>query len=381
MPFKRPSPGTPDSSQSSSNTRPRARSRSPTHNQASSSSHITVITVYIVQAKLDPEIASDLFRVTEGDRVFKDGHDNGVRFHLCHDVGEAEVVVTAVHMRRRLERHIDWEIARDRAIVTPQWLLDSAQQGKPLPCGDYAALHDLQDETEHNCPDTDCHCRSKSESQSPPPNDLSESASPESSKSAQQRDSVAAAEYDVSKLSLSHTARYSCCRASPLICPNQGLIAELDVIRRSRSLEGEERSALSYQRAIAVIKAFPKPITANNLHGEVSKLPYLGQKLLSMIEEYVEDGQIIESATNRDSPRFQALSAFTTIYGIGPHTARKLHAEGMRTIHDLEYRFGETETSAGSELIGRDGHTEDEKKIVERSIQVSLTLRDDFKEK
>jgi hypothetical protein len=144
---------------------------------------------------------------------------------------------------------------KDRAIVTPQWLLDSAQQGKPLPCGDYVALHDLQDETEHNCPDTDCHCRSGSESHSPPPNELSslsESALPKSSKSAQPRDSVAAAEYDVSKLSLSHTARYSCCRASPLICPNQGLVAELDVIRRSRSLEGEERSALSYQRAIAV---------------------------------------------------------------------------------------------------------------------------------
>jgi len=113
MPFKRPSP-TRDSSQSSSNTGPRlkrARSRSPSHDQASSSSHITVITVYIVQAKLDPEIVSDLFRVAEGDQVFEDGHRNGVRFNLCHDVGEAEVVVTAVHMRRRLERHIDWGIA------------------------------------------------------------------------------------------------------------------------------------------------------------------------------------------------------------------------------------------------------------------------------
>jgi hypothetical protein len=53
----------------------------------------------------------------------------------------------------------------------------------------------------------------------------------------------------------------------------------------------------------------------------------------------------------------------------------------MRTIRDLEYRFGETETSAGSELISGDGHAEDEEKIVERSIQVSSTLRDDFKEK
>ena len=84
------------------------------------------------------------------------------------------------------------------------------------------------------------------------PSSLSESTSPGSSSIIKRRDPGALAEYDISKLSLSHTSRYSCCRASPLVCPNQGLVAELDVIRRSRSLEGEERSALSYQRAIAV---------------------------------------------------------------------------------------------------------------------------------
>ena len=49
-------------------------------------------------------------------------------------------------------------------------------------------------------------------------------------------------------------SRYACQRASPLVCPNQALVRELDVIRRSRALEGEERSSLSYQRAASVIK-------------------------------------------------------------------------------------------------------------------------------
>jgi len=53
----------------------------------------------------------------------------------------------------------------------------------------------------------------------------------------------------------------------------------------------------------------------------------------------------------------------------------------MRTVTDLESRYGETDTGMGAELIKRDGHTEEEEKIVERSIQVSLTLRNDFKEK
>ena len=72
---------------------------------------------------------------------------------------------------------------------------------------------------------------------------------------------------------------------------------------------------------------------------------------------------------------------FTTIYGIGPRTARALHANGMRSIDDLEYHYGSPKTGGGAELISSDGHIEDEENIVERSIQVSLTLRDDFSQK
>jgi hypothetical protein len=122
MPFKRPSP-TRESSESSSNTVPplkRLRSCSSSQDQAPSNSRITPVTVYIVQSKLDPELLSDLFRIAERDQIFtgtSDSNHEGVKFDLCHDVGEAEVVVTAVHMRRRLERHVDWE------IVVRSWFL------------------------------------------------------------------------------------------------------------------------------------------------------------------------------------------------------------------------------------------------------------------
>jgi DNA polymerase mu len=38
----------------------------------------------------------------------------------------------------------------------------------------------------------------------------------------------------------------------------------------------------------------------------------------------------------RNSERFQALSLFASIYGIGPFNARKLYDLGVRTIEDLE---------------------------------------------
>lgn len=53
---------------------------------------------------------------------------------------------------------------------------------------------------------------------------------------------------------LNHASKYACQRASLLVCPNQALATELDIIKRSRALEGEERSALSYSRAISVVK-------------------------------------------------------------------------------------------------------------------------------
>jgi hypothetical protein len=43
-------------------------------------------------------------------------------------------------------------------------------------------------------------------------------------------------------------------RRSPLICANQELVMQLAAIRRARELDGDNRSALSYARAIAVRK-------------------------------------------------------------------------------------------------------------------------------
>ena len=58
---------------------------------------------------------------------------------------------------------------------------------------------------------------------------------------------------------LDSMSRYACRRASPLVCPNQALVEELSIIRQSRMLEGEDRSALSYARAASVVKGMSAP--------------------------------------------------------------------------------------------------------------------------
>ena len=51
---------------------------------------------------------------------------------------------------------------------------------------------------------------------------------------------------------LSPAAKFACQRESPLVCPNQELVEQLDVIKRARELDVDWRGALSYARAIAV---------------------------------------------------------------------------------------------------------------------------------
>jgi len=47
-------------------------------------------------------------------------------------------------------------------------------------------------------------------------------------------------------------SKHACTRASPLVCVNQALAVELNVLSRSRELEGKAVNALSYERTVAV---------------------------------------------------------------------------------------------------------------------------------
>lgn len=81
------------------------------------------------------------------------------------------------------------------------------------------------------------------------------------------------------------------------------------------------------------------------------------------------------------STRFLSLSAFNDIHGIGPHTARHLYSIGLRTLKDLDKYY---EVTPEMTHEGTLSHLEagSSKEIgVEKSIQISLTLRHDFSQK
>ncbi|CCM02941.1 uncharacterized protein FIBRA_05056 [Fibroporia radiculosa] len=407
MPFKRPAPypQSRSGSHAPSDDSPAQTSSAKRARASHSAKALSNIKLYIVAAKLDPPVLSDLIVLAE--------HHAG---SLCKHAVDADVIITAIGMRRRLERHIPWDLARTKAVVTPNWLRDSIEYGAPLPCGEYVAIQDLRTETEAHCPDCNispCACSDSeisslalsSRGLSPLSNTTSRMQSPSlhtpqpphappmPPQSASSSSCAAAittihryfphdsgtklvstltgsplSEVKVSTrhieipahllppsppiptniAKLNYASRYACQRASPLECPNPGLVKELDVLRRSRALEGEERSALSYARAISIVKAYPRKIRSLQ---QVEKLPFIGAKIGGMVEEYVLSGKITEAQSILASERFQALSLFATIYGIGPTTARKLYALGLRSLDNLEVYYGVERDQGPSEEI------------------------------
>jgi DNA polymerase mu len=136
--------------------------------------------------------------------------------------------------------------------VTPNWLRDSKKAGRPLPCGDYAALPELEEETAENCPDQECpgcdtphspsrNPRSPSTNRSDPPFAVRSSLG------------IALTVKPTNAAVFNNWgAKYAVQRASPLVCPNQGLANELSILCRDRELEGLSKNALAYERAIGV---------------------------------------------------------------------------------------------------------------------------------
>lgn len=104
----------PSSSFSSAVAPPKRRKRS--LGNASVGGALPDIKLFIVQAKLDEPTISELFALAEQ-------HAGA----LCDAIADADVVITAVRMRKRLERHLDWRLAvrpRPRVPSAPPWNVD-----------------------------------------------------------------------------------------------------------------------------------------------------------------------------------------------------------------------------------------------------------------
>jgi hypothetical protein len=79
--------------------------------------------------------------------------------------------------------------------------------------------------------------------------------------------------------------------------------------------------------------------------------------------------------------RYQSLTLFTTIYGIGPFVARKLYDIGLRDIQDLEQYFDAPSRSTELKLGLENTEMATKNGWAPFTVPVGLSLREDLSRK
>jgi len=316
----------------------RARSGSSSSNEtrreaeARGSGIFNGLKICIINAKLKPETIGELSDLAE---------NKGARLVAADN---ADIVITEIGAKQRLERHMTWEAAQRSVVLIPDWLTDSVAANQLLQFDEkYWAIPILPPR------------RPVPQFIAPPEPVYTPSGS---------RDSPIELSDEEGGIPVNPMSNYCCFRRSPLVCPNQDLVSQFATIKRAREFEGnEEASALAYGRCIATLKAYPKKIKTVD---EIGSFPFIGPKMRTKISEYLTGGRINEAYNLWNNERFQVMSEFTKIYGIGPTTATWLYQSGMRSLKDLEDYFTQEIKSTDKNRNRNEG------------ILTALALYDDF---
>ena len=92
---------------------------------------------------------------------------------------------------------------------------------------------------------------------------------------------------------------------------------------------------------------------------------------------------VIERATEilLEDEKYKVLREFTSIYGIGPMTAQTLYARKCRTLDDVKRFYENPENTVHQSSDDENEYEDENKRVLESWIQVSLRLKDDLSTK
>lgn len=128
-----------------------------------------------------------------------------------------------------------------------------------------------------------------------------------------------------------HTT-YSCQRSTSMHPPNETFIEQLMKIRTARTLLGDKVGVRAYSSAIAILSAYPYPLSSPN---EVSRLPGCGTKIALLFQEFKQNGEVEEAKEDESDPKLAVLKTFYDIWGVAETTAREFYNRGWRDMDDI----------------------------------------------
>ncbi|XP_052042050.1 DNA nucleotidylexotransferase isoform X2 [Apodemus sylvaticus] len=128
-------------------------------------------------------------------------------------------------------------------------------------------------------------------------------------------------------------SQYACQRRTTLNNYNQLFTDAFDILAENDEFRENEGSCVAFMRAASVLKALPFPIISMK---DTEGVPCLGDKVKSIIEGIIEDGESSEVKAVLNDERYKSFKLFTSVFGVGLKTAEKWFRMGFRTLSKIK---------------------------------------------
>ncbi|XP_066495432.1 DNA polymerase beta [Tiliqua scincoides] len=123
-------------------------------------------------------------------------------------------------------------------------------------------------------------------------------------------------------------------RKAPQENPNEGITDFLsELANYERNVNRAIHKYNAYRKAASVISKYPSKIKSG---AEAKKLDGVGAKIAEKIDEFLSTGKLRKLEKIRQDDTSSSINFLTRVSGIGPAAARKLVAEGIKTLEDLK---------------------------------------------
>ncbi|XP_019494604.1 PREDICTED: DNA nucleotidylexotransferase isoform X1 [Hipposideros armiger] len=133
-------------------------------------------------------------------------------------------------------------------------------------------------------------------------------------------------------LAVKKISPYACQRRTTLNNCNHIFTDAFEVLAENYEFRENEGPCLTFMRAASVLKSLPFTIISMK---DTEGIPCLGDKVRSIIEEIIEDGQSSEVEAVLNDERYQSFKLFTSVFGVGLKTSEKWFRMGFRTLSKI----------------------------------------------
>ncbi|XP_066095238.1 DNA nucleotidylexotransferase [Saccopteryx bilineata] len=133
-------------------------------------------------------------------------------------------------------------------------------------------------------------------------------------------------------LAVQKISQYACQRRTTINNCNHRFTDAFEVLAENYEFRENEGTCLAFMRAASVLKSLPFTIVSMK---DTEGIPCLGDKVKSIIEEIIEDGESAEVKAVLNDERYQSFKLFTSVFGVGLKTSEKWFRMGFRTLNKI----------------------------------------------